>query len=62
MAKLPKVSVVELTTLDAERKKLERKLERKTKYAELKDILSDKTPKEVVEYLKVNDIDRTFKV
>ena len=62
MAKLPKVSVVELTTLDTERKKLERKLERKTKYAELKDILSDKTPKEVVEYLKVNDIDRTFKV
>ena len=62
MAQLPKVSVAKLTTLETERKKRKRKRERKTKYAELKDILSDKTPKEVVEYLKVNDIDRTFKV
>lgn len=66
MAQLPKVSAPKLTTLETERKKLERKLERKTKYAELKDILSDKTPKEVAEYLKDNDgtleTDRTFKV
>ena len=62
MAKLPKVSVAELPTLE----KAHKKRERKTKYAELKDILSDKTPKEVVEYLKDNDgtleTGRTLKV
>jgi hypothetical protein len=62
MAKLPKVSGVELPTLEEAHKKHKRKRERKTKYAELKDILSDKTPKEVVEYLKDNDTNRTFKV
>ena len=65
MAKLPKVSVPELPTLEEAHKKHKRK----TKYAELKKIFSDKTPKKVeylVEYLKDNDgtleTGRTLKV
>jgi|TARA_R110000772_G_scaffold102828_4_gene203609 hypothetical protein len=65
MAKLPKVSVPELPTLE----KAHKKRERKTKYAELKNIFSVETPKKVeylVEYLKDNDgtleTGRTLKV